>query len=108
MAVPVIELRSDPKQLKRLLDVVAEDQQEFLVNYARRVIREEIRNGFPVEFRTRVDSVLDRRVQDVRPFGRIEYINTSLDITEVIADIPAFIWVILGIWFIFRLFKGKR
>ena len=75
MAVPVIELRSDPKQLKRLLDVVAEDQQEFLVNYARRVIREEIRNGFPVEFRTRVDSVLDRRVQDVRPFGRIEYIN---------------------------------
>ncbi len=63
---------------------INEDYKSFFLKYNRAVLDGEFQRGFPKDFRTRVDGKLDADPKTVKPFGRIQYLNTTVDIVPLL------------------------
>lgn len=79
---PEYELQSKRSE-EATLEMLANDLKTTLVLVANTVLREEQAQGFPLDPLVLVDSKKNKRVEDVNPFGKIEFFDRSVNFREL-------------------------
>jgi len=58
------------------------DLRDELVLYAAEVYRDETKEGFPKDPIIRVDGQFNKKISEVKAFGKVEFFNTKIDLLE--------------------------
>jgi len=80
----MFSVKVDEVEKTKLFSVeeLVEDVQGELIVFSREVFKDEKEEGFPEKPLIRVDGTIGKKIEKVKPFGKIEFINVSENITE--------------------------